>query len=609
MQRHLTIAIGLVLLTLAAYEPVRSAGFVNIDDGVYVTQNPAVRAGLTARGIAWAFQAGYASNWHPLTWISHMLDVSLWGLDPAAHHLTNLALHATSVVLLFLLLARMTGATGKSAFVAAVFAVHPLQVESVAWISERKDVLCALLGILSLWVWFDWTRSGGLGRRIAAIALYALGLAAKPMLVTWPFVLLLLDVWPLRRLALAGDAPGTGSGRRPFRALVAEKGPFFALAAVSCVLTLAAQSRGQSIAGTDALPIPFRLANSACAYVAYLGRTLWPTDLAVFYPYSLHQSIGKAAACGAFVVGTSVVLLLQARARPWLAVGWFWWLGMLVPVIGLVQVGRQSMADRYMHLPIVGLGIAFAWGVGEIFSARRAARVVAAAGAVALVLGWTLRSWAQAGTWKDDFTLFGHAIDVTESNDLAHYRLGYALTEAGRLDEALEQFRLAIEANPRSADAHNDLGRVLQKQGRMGDAIEAYGRAVGIDPRHGVARRNLAHALDATGRTEDAVRQFEEGLRLAPEDADLRFDYALTLRDHARFAEAADQLSHAIRLRPGFGDAYLLRGEALANLDRMPEAIESVREGVRLLPDRADARQALEAMLAEQQAVSEPIPR
>lgn len=608
MQRHLTIAIGLVLLTLVAYEPVRNADFVNLDDHVYITQNPVVRAGLSASGVVWAFQAGYAANWHPLTWLSHMLDVSLWGLEPGAHHLTNLVLHATSVVLLFLLLRRMTGESWKSALVAAAFGLHPLHVESVAWISERKDVLCAILGILAVWVWFDWTRLGGTGRRIGALVLFGLGLSAKPMLVTLPFLLLLLDVWPLRRLARppgappspAGEPPSPEGGRLPLRALLAEKLPFFALSAVSCILTLSAQSRGQTIAGVDALPIPFRLANSACAYVAYLGQAIWPDDLAVFYPYSRHPSIVKSISCGAFLLGTSAVLWLQARSRPWLFVGWFWWLGMLVPVIGLVQVGQQSMADRYMHLPIVGLALAFVWGVGEIVAGRRIARTLAAAGAIVLVLGWTLLARAQATTWKDDFSLFGHATLVTERNYIAHYRLGYALTEAGRLDEALEQFRLSVEANPRCADAHNDIGRVLQKQGQVDQAIESYRRAVEIDPSHIIARRNLADALDVTGRSEEAAGQFEESLRLFPSDAELRFDYALSLLRHDRLAEAVDQLARAIRLRPGFGEAHLFLGQALANQGRMPEAIESVREGVRLLPDRVDARAVLEEMLRDQ---------
>jgi len=608
MQRHLTIAIGLVLLTLAAYWPVHSAGFVNLDDRVYVTENPVVRGGLSAPGFLWAFQAGYAANWHPLTWLSHMLDVSLWGLQPAAHHLTNLALHAASVVLLFLLLRRMTGATWRSALVAAVFALHPLHVESVAWISERKDVLCALLGILALTVWFDWTRRGGIGRFLGALALFGLGLMAKPMLVTLPFLLLLLDVWPLQRLARRGEPAPAGSARLPMRTLIVEKLPFFALSALSCVLTLTAQSRGASIAGVDALPIPFRLANSACAYVTYLGQALWPGDLAVFYPYSRTQSIGKSLACGAFLLGTSAVLLLQARSRPWLFVGWFWWLGMLVPVIGLVQVGQQSMADRYMYLPIVGLAIAFVWGVGEMVASRRIARTVAAAGALVLVLGWTLLARAQAATWKDDFSLFGHAVDVTERNYLAHYRLGYAWNEAGRLDEALEQYRLSVEANPRYADAHNDIGLVLQKQGRAEEAIESYRRAVEIDPDHRVARGNLAYTLDVTGRSVEAAREYEEALRRFPSDAELHFDLALSLLRQNRFGEAADQLARAIQLRSDFGEAHLFLGQALANLRRMPEAIESVREGVRLLPDRADARAVLEGMLREQAGL-EPGPR
>jgi Flp pilus assembly protein TadD len=503
----------------------------------------------------------------------------------------------------------MTGALGRSAFVAAAFAVHPLHVESVAWISERKDVLSTLLAILALWVWHDWTRFGGAGRRVGALVLFGLGLMAKPMLVTFPFVLFLLDVWPLGRLAGVGPDGSRGDRRLSARALVAEKIPFFVLALGSCLVTIAAQSRGESIVGTDTLPISFRLANAACAYVAYLGKAFWPTGLAVFYPLSLEPSAGKALACGAFLIGTSVVLLMQARTRPWLTVGWFWWLGMLVPVIGLVQVGQQSMADRYMYFPIVGIAIAFAWGVGELVGSRLLARRLISSGAVALVLGWTLMARAQAMTWKDDFTLFGHAVAVTERNHVAHYRLGFALTESKRLPEALEQFQLAAEANPRFGDAFNDIGRVLQKQGRLDQAIENYRKALEIDPRASVARTNLADALDMTGQVAEATRLFEEGLRLDPEDAELRYAYGLALLRHERFAEAVDQLSRAIRLWPGRGEAHLYLGQALANLDRMPEAIASIREGVRLLPDRQDARAVLEVMLQDQQDASERRPR
>ena len=596
MQRALTISIGLVLLTLVAYEPVRSAGFVNLDDRVYVTQNPPVLGGLTADGIAWALRTGYAANWHPLTWMSHMLDVSLFGLEPLGHHATNVVLHAAGVVLLFLLVRRMTDATWKSAFVAAAFAVHPLHVESVAWVSERKDVLSALFGILALWAWVDWTRRGGAGRWIASIAGYALGLASKPMLVTFPFLLLLLDVWPLRRREI------------PFRRLVVEKLPFFALAAASSIVTMLVQSRGQAVAESEALPLLFRLANAACACVDYLGNAIWPDDLAVFYPYARQQSISKSLVCAAFLVGTSIAALVQARARPWFFVGWFWWLGMLVPVIGIVQVGRQSMADRYMHLPIVGLAIAFAWGIGELAERRRVVRALASAVSVALVLGWTLLSRAQAATWKDDFALFGRAVAVTERNDVAHRFLGTALAEAGRNGEALEQFRLSIAANPMNADAHNQVGRILQQQGRLTEAIEDYRRAVEIDPGHQPARRNLAYALDLDGRADEALEQYEETLRRFPANADLRVDFALALLRRERFADAADELRRAIALRPDLGEAHLYLGQALANLDRLPEAIESVREGVRLLPDRLDAREVLEGMLREQ-AQSERVPR
>jgi Tfp pilus assembly protein PilF len=610
MQRHHLIAIGLVLATLVAFEPLRQNGFVNFDDGVYITGNPHVQSGLSPGEFAWAFNLGHASNWHPLTWFSHMLDVSLWGRDARGHHLTSLALHALSVALLFLLVRRMTKATGKSAFVAAAFALHPLHVEPVAWVSERKDVLSALLGFLSLWAWVGWTEKGGIGRYAAALGLFALGLMAKPMLVSLPFVLLLLDAWPLKRIARAGGGSSGMASGRSAGALLREKIPFFVLAGLSCAMTVVAQRRGGAVAGVVALPLSFRLGNAACAYVAYIAKALWPAKLSVFYPYPRVLSAVKVAACSLFLLGSTALSLLHARARPWLAVGWLWWVGMLVPVIGIVQVGQQSMADRYTYMPLVGLAIAFAWGLDELVSRWSSGKTASAVLAVAVVGAWAVVTRTQTALWKDDLSLFGHAVAVTEGNSIAHYRLGYALSEQHRFDEALAEYREALAANPRYADAHNDIGRVLERQGQHELAIESYRKAVEIDPGLAVAHLNLAHALDASGRFPEAALHFEQALRIAPDVPEAHNDYAVALSQQGRFDDALAHFSQALRLKPGYGDAYLFQGLALANMGRVSEAIESLREGIRLRPDRTDAKGLLEQMLRDQRATApSPAPR
>lgn len=512
MKPHLRIAVALVLATLLAYEPARNNGFVSFDDNFYLTQNPQVQAGLGSEGVAWAFTTGHSANWHPLTWLSHMLDVSVWGMDPRGHHVTNVLLHAASVVLLFHLMRRMTGETGKSAFVAAAFAVHPLHVESVAWVAERKDVLSTLLGILSLCLWVEWTKKGQRLHYVASIVVYALGLMAKPMLVTLPFLMLLLDAWPLGRFGRDTRARG----------LVVEKIPFFALALLSCIVTFVVQQRGLAVIGATVLPLPFRFGNAGVAYVAYLGKAIWPAKLAFFYPYPPWLSATQAVVSCLFVLAATALVLYRARARPWLAVGWLWWLGMLVPVIGIVQVGRQSMADRYMYLPLVGLAVLAAWGTDALLRGRaKAARVALAVGLVGV---WIFLTRAQVAVWKDDLSLFGHATAVTEENAVAHDLLGTALADRGRVEEAMNEYRQAIALAPRNADYHTNMGIVLAMQGRFEEALGFYRQALEFEPNLGNAYLNQGIALANLGRFDEAIESTSQGIRLRPDRADAKVD-------------------------------------------------------------------------------------
>ena len=443
-RRFLVLFAALALLTLLAWLPTFGNGFVNLDDGLYVTGNPWVLRGLTREGLAWALTANVANNWHPLTLLSHMLDVQLFGLSPAGHHGTSLLLHTANVLLLFAVLRGMTGALGRSAMVAALFAVHPTHVESVAWVAERKDVLSALFWILALGAWTAWTRRPSTGRYLLVMVLMILGLASKPMVVTLPFALLLLDAWPLERLRLG------------WKRLILEKLPLLALSGVSSLVTLRYQRT--SMVSLEILPWTFRLANAAVSYAAYLGKTLLPRHLAVFYPIPLEIPAWKVAGAAALLLAITAFSLWRARRSPWLLTGWLWFLGTLVPVIGIIQVGRQAMADRYLYIPSIGLFLAIVWGTAELV--KRRAVLAVAAGVVVLALA--VGTWAQAGTWRDSATLYRHALAVTRGNYVAHVGLAKALTVREDWDGAAEQYRAALALRPEFREARLGLEAVLR---------------------------------------------------------------------------------------------------------------------------------------------------
>ena len=534
-------AILLVAATLLAYAPVGANGFVRFDDPVYIAENPHVAGGLSAEGVAWAFTTGDAANWHPLTWLSHMADVQLFGLDPAAHHRTSLLLHAASAIVLFLWLAGITRAAWKSLFVAGVFALHPLHVESVAWAAERKDVLSTLLALLALWTWTSWTARGGRWRYSLSFALYALGLLAKPMLVSLPLVLLLLDLWPLGRTTLRGRWT-------PF---LREKLPFFALAALSAAVTIAVQRAGGSMERLPDVPIALRASNALVSYATYLVQAVWPTSLAAFYPFPLDGlPPWKVAASGLSVWLATVLALRAADRRPWVAVGWLWYVVVLLPVIGLVQAGRQAMADRYTYLALVGPSILVAWGVAALTERWRqggAARIVAACAALS---GCVLLTREQVRTWKDDVTLFGHACAVTGPNFLAQYALAGALRRAGRIDESIAAYRAGLAIHADFTDQRNLFGELLETQGDFPGAIEQYRASVKIDPSLAEAHALLGAALARQGALEEAASELREAARIDPAlPRTLRCEGVLLLQQ-GRTDEARARLEKALELDP-----------------------------------------------------------
>jgi protein O-mannosyl-transferase len=528
------VALALGIATLALYARVAGHAFLFFDDDLYVHANERVRAGLSWAGVAWAFTTLDVSNWQPLTWLSHMLDVELFGVTPAGPHLVNAALHAANAALLFAVLRALTGAPGRSAAVALLFAVHPLHVESVAWIAERKDVLSTAFGLLALAAYARYAARPAPRRLVPVAAAFALSLMAKAMWVTLPFLLLLLDFWPLQRVAGSPAERDPGPPPRPpvsLRRAVLEKVPLLLMSAAASAVTFVAQRRSGMIAPLDFGPGQ-RAANAAVSYALYLARTVWPSGLAVHYPLRRTLPAWEVAAAAALLAALTAGALWLARRRPFVLVGWLWFLGMLVPVAGLVQLGGQAMADRYTYVPLAGVFVAAVWG-GALLLPRRAALAVAAAAVAAL----SAATWVQLGHWRDDETLFRRALAVTEDNGLAHYNLGTRLAVAGRLDEARPLLARAAQLEPGNGGAWNALGNFAQLDGDLAGAADLYRRAGAVSPRLLEARYNLATTLARLGRCEEARREAAALHVGGPEEAKLR----------GRVAAAGDPLAEALR--------------------------------------------------------------
>ncbi|MGA2176270.1 MAG: tetratricopeptide repeat protein [Verrucomicrobiota bacterium] len=578
------------LAVLAVYWPALGCGFLYYDDPDYVALNTHVQQGFDWPGIRWAFTTGYASNWHPVTWLSHILDFQLYGSHPAGHHLTSVLLHAANSVLLFLLLRRLTGAPWRSAFVAALFALHPLRVESVAWVSERKDVLSAFFGLLAVWAYVRYVEEFKAQTSkfklfyAAALVLFALGLMAKPILVTLPFVLLLLDYWPLGRFPL---------GRR----LILEKVPFMVLTIGSCVVTYLVQQRGGAVLSLAKLPLAARLENMPVAYARYLGKTFWPGGLAVFYPFPQHWPVLEVAGATVLLLLVTAGVVWQGRHRPFLPVGWFWFLGMLVPVIGLVQVGEQSCADRNTYLALIGVLIMVSWGMGDL--ARRPGQRVAAvcAGGLA-VMACAALTPRQVRYWKTTETLFSHALAVTSNNYLAHYNLGCALTYEGNLPAALQCFEEAVRENPRYWLAENDLGFLLLQQGRTAEAIGHFQQVIASQPLFAKAHFNLGRAFLTNQQPDDALRCLRRAVALDPKEADFGFSLGEALLDRGQAGEAQGCFEKALEARPDFAEAQYKLANTLVQLGRPAEAVAHYWRALRLRPVFAPAASHLAWLLA-----------
>ncbi len=690
------MALLLVLVTGTTYWPVTTHDFLTYDDPAYVTDNVQVQAGLTWHGLAWAFGRlhGEETYWHPLTWVSHMQDCQLFGLKPAGHHLVNLLFHTLNTVLVFLVFWRMTHAFWRCAVLAALFALHPLQVDTVAWVAERKNLLGAFFWLLTTWGYTAYVEARGSNAEggmqhaesgipclasshahyaprgkaatlifyLLSLSCFALGLMCKPVLVTLPFVLLLLDYWPLGRLT-THEPP-----LKNLISLVWEKIPFFALATVSSLVTVLAHRSLGALETAFQLPLGLRIENAVVSYVRYLGKAIWPTNLAVFYPYPDGWPVPQIIFCGLLLVVVSGLVARVARTGRYLLLGWFWFLGVLIPFIGLIQAGAQAMADRFAYLPLIGLFILLIWGIHDMFTWRRHGTAVLSVAAVLAVSVCFALTRQQLAYWRDSESLFRHALNVTQNNYLSHNNLGSALGKKGQLDEAISQFGEAIRLKPAYASAHNNLGNALFLKGQPQEAIQQYREAARLKPNYAEAHYNLGSvldqegrieeaigeyrqairlkadyaraynnlgsalfrkgrladairqyqeairhapddtkthynlglALDQQGRADEAIREYQEALRLEPDDANTHYNLGVVFSKKGHAEEAIVEYREAIRLKPGNAGAHYNLANALAREGRIAEAIQQYREALRLKPDYEDARINLEAVLATQ---------
>ena len=688
------LAAGLALAVVVLFWPAVQGGYVNYDDPDYLTSNRHVQAGLTWESVQWAFTTGQVSNWHPLTWLSHMLDWQLYGDHAWGHHLTSILFHGLNAALVFLAFRALTGALWPSLVVAALFGLHPLRVESVAWLSERKDVLSTAFWLLAMLAYAAYVKSlrpglpaGGLrflsNRYYLLTALcLALGLMAKPMLVTLPLVFLLLDFWPLRRTALlppdeektpfaptpppqpiptaiescgrsaksaafspsppavggegrgeegrfssvlpsprpaphsflagrgsqpARDATLISTTAQPMRPLILEKLPLLALVVASSVITFLVQRAGGAVSPLTGLPLPARFANALVAYVRYLAKAVWPTDLAVLYPHPGHWPVAAVAGSAALLLALTVGALWLRRRQPWLAVGWLWYLGTLVPVIGIVQVGIQSMADRYTYVPMLGLAVAVVWGAFHLAARSEGWRGALAILTVLYAALCLVLTREQIAFWRNSETLFRRTVAVTKNNYLAYNNLGFDFSTQGRLEEAREMYEKSLAINPNYEEARNNLGYALAKLGRPAEAIPHYEAAIRLKPKLAEAHNNLGNALADLGRPGEALACYQRALEINPDHADAHNNLGIALAMQGKFPEAIEHLEKSLRLKPRNASAHGNLGNAYAVQRKFDDAAKHYAAALELNPQDAQTHNNLGNILAEQGKLPESL--
>lgn len=581
------LALLLAIGTLAVYWPARQFEFINYDDQDYVYGNPMVMRGLTAEGVRWAFTTRFAANWHPLTWLSHMLDCELYGARPGAHHMMNVLLHTLATAALFFALLRLTRLPGRSAIVAALFALHPLHVESVAWVAERKDVLSGLFWMLALWAYAWYVERPGIVRYLLVLAAFVLGLLAKPMLVTLPFVLLLLDYWPLRRLN--------------WRWNVTEKLPLFTFTIASSVITFLVQRNwGAMDAFKEPISFPARMANALVAYVSYLGKTFLPEDLSVLYPHPLQWPIWIVTGAALLLIFITVVVVIFGKARPYLITGWLWFLGTLVPVIGLVQVGEQYMADRYTYIPLVGIFIALVWFAGDALARSPRPRLASAVAVAIVLMICVVGTRRQLGYWQNSVKLFARAVQITRNNSTAHYNLGQALSMRERHQEALPHYQEAVRIKPEYPEALNNLGFTLALLGRLPEGTNYYEKALRLDPRLASAHVNYGFGLLTLERPRDALKHFEAALENGPADPLVLSGCGRALLGVGQVDDAIRRFRQSIELQPDYAESHFYLGLALLEKGEADAGLKEILRAAELDPHNPEIRLRLGMIYASQ---------
>jgi len=630
----LWICAALVLAAIAVYYQVWTYDFVNYDDPEYVYENRHIQAGLTFSTVKWAFTTGYAANWLPLTWLSLMLDWQFFGSNAGGYHITNLVFHIANTLLLFIVLKQMTQTLWQSAFVAALFALHPLHVESVAWVSERKDVLSIFFWILTMWAYVSFVGRPKISRYLLVVVFFALGSMSKPMLVTLPFVLLLLDYWPLERL----------NTKRSLPHLLIEKIPLFAMVIASCIITFIVQKEGKAVAnlaGFSPEALKICIYNAFISYIQYIIKMIWPARLAFFYPHPCRDVSGFFAGISAAVLLVATILILRAcKKHRYLAVGWFWYLGTLVPVIGFVQVGSQAMADRYSYITLTGLFIIIAWGLPELLGKWLYRKISLWAFSLTVLSALAVLAHIQQRYWKNTITLCEHALKVTENNYEAHYcitdmlleqgrieeaiwhntealrikpnytnalnGLGSALMKAGKIDEAMGYYKKAIEISPRSAISYIHFGEVLAAKGKFDEALSMYQKALQLSPDVELYS-NIGFVLAKSGKLEEAAKEYEKVLLIEPRNATAHKNLGAVFFQQKKFDQAAAEYRKALELKPGEPNILNALGNTLGRQGKLDEAVKYLNEAVRIKPDFAAAQANLGYALADEGKFDEAI--
>ena len=576
---ELLLGLALAVVTLSVYLQVRDFEFCNYDDDAYVYNNPWVFNGLTAKGIAWAFTDIHEGNWHPLTWLSHMADSQLYGMNAGWHHLTSVLFHVLNTLLLFAAFRRMTGMRWQSFFLAAVFALHPLHVESVAWIAERKDVLSTFFMLLALNAYIRYVAAPCRTRYLPVLGFFICGLLSKPMVVTFPVLLLLLDYWPLQRLHSGMN------GQKSARALLLEKAPLFACAAFSTIYAYIAQVKGGAVASLTDTPLQLRLANALVSYCLYLKDIIAPFGLAVFYPFPRGIPFVHAMAAGMLMLAITLWVLRHRSRQPWLAVGWLWYVVTLLPVIGIIKIGLQARADRYTYVPLAGVGIAAIWSGAYFLRRTRRSRALGMLGGAVLMIGLMALSYQQVRYWHTSITLFEHTLAVTNNNIIAHNNLAAALLQENRAAEAIDQCRLSLNLDPRCEKTYLNLGLALAQQGDWEQAVQNYRLALELQPDLDAAHNSLGIALARQGNTEEAIKQYTLAINNTPNYVEAHNNMGNALLAAQKPAEARDQYTIALRINPEYAQAYNGLGNAAALMQDFDEAAAQFQRAIRLSPE------------------------